>query len=285
MESMKRKGTYLLVRLLDGTGITLYENLENPNHRIKIYAVTVLYGIFTMSMFSVINRDDFYNLVTPAAYVAALTILLCGVLGLYHNKNKIRTMLELMDGYIFTYSDEHLIKVEYGWVLDEKNIVTIFVIVLTYELVGYISACFSPFISLALYGKIKTYIYPAYTPWTIDGFTSSAATYFSQLYVATFSIWGYYVNTMYMLFILIEFLRQYKRLATALATIRYRTGKHIMDTVSAGDIQVEQETKEDLLEYVNFKNSNVKQQYKDMFNEIYQQKLKQCIQHHQILTK
>lgn len=279
-----------MVAILGFTGINVKDNkpLSLPElGKISFYVLCLSYGYLGTIMFSVTNFGEFYNFVIPAAYIGALTVLMSGVLSLYFNKKKIYHLLKFMDDNVFIYPDEKSIYPKYSWLFSERNIVTKFILVMGYEITGYIFVCGSPFMGYFVNGHMKPYIYPAWTPWKVNGTTSFWVTYASQVVVVTTSLWGYYLTLTYILFILIEFIKQYKRLAEAVSTISQRAESSLVNEFGYAELnKYPKRVDQHIFQYnVNSNNSDIKREYVVMYNKRVRENIIMCVQHHQRLKK
>lgn len=289
MTKMKRQAVEIMAGLLRFTGINSEENRStslNEFKRISVYVFFLSYGYLGTTMFSIKNAGEFYNFVIPTAYIGALTVLMTGVLCLFHNKRKIFRMLKRLDDNVFIYPDENNIRPKYTWLFDEKNIIIKFTLVMCYEITGYIFVCGSPFMGYFVSGRMKPEIYPGWTPWTVNGTVTFWSTYVSQVCVVTTSLWGYYITLTYVLFIIIEFLKQYKRLVVALCTINQRAEQALLLKLNfSGDLKRPAAKYHGSFHPINFNHSDIKTEYVTLYNNLVRENIVMCLKHYQMLRK
>ncbi|XP_065199917.1 uncharacterized protein LOC135831402 [Planococcus citri] len=285
---MKRQVVEVMAALLRFTGIHSEEGKAttlNELRRISVYVFFLSYGFLGTTMFSIKNGGEFYNFVIPTAYIGALTVLMTGVLCLFHNKKRIYRMLKHLDDNVFTYSDEVNIQPKYTWLFDEKNIITKFILVMCYEITGYIFVCGSPFMGYFVTGHMKPEIYPGWTPWTVNGTVTFWMTYVSQVCVVTTSLWGYYITLTYVLFIIIEFIKQYKRLVVAVSTINLRAERSLLEKLNFSNAFNESALGDITFQRANFHHSDIKKEHIVLYNRLVRENIIMCVKHHQMLKK
>ncbi|XP_065224349.1 uncharacterized protein LOC135848377 [Planococcus citri] len=251
---MRRDLLQLVATLLTDTGVNiLHENDQWSIWRFIILFTSFLSAGLSTTAFCLINTNDFYAFANPAPYIAAATNVLNSAYLLLHYKNIISEILFEMDQNCYTYPDEHLLQIEYPWYLQESNIKLIMG-VMKYAIFNVVLMVSLPvFGELVYYGRIKTFIYPFWAPWKVDSLRSELMTFVLQFTQACSAVWLNYVVSIFLFFIVIEFMRQYQRLISAVSSLEHRT--------------LQQVVKE------------------ECFDRALRENIMHCVRHHQILHK
>lgn len=250
--------------MLNLTGINVTRDQYSLSQYLRSCAVLFLLLCTHLSLFTYayINRGEFQESIKTVAYICGSVLLLPVFLKFIHARQDLKLLIESIDQNIFTYSDEANIEVHYDWPLDERNTFKIYASVLCFQSFGFTLAGISPFIGF-MFGKKEAFmLYPGWTPWAIDDLGSFAATYIFQSLTSGCVFWLYYVAQMYIIFVVSEFLRQYRRLCRALSTIDRRIWKLLVD----GSIATSE---------------TIWAKYGDVFAN----QLCECIRHHRILAQ
>lgn len=231
-------------------------------------------------MFGITNRKYFEEAIIIAAFLGSMIIIDIAIPDTLRNKYKIRKFLKKMDKNIFTYSDEVDICVMYDEFMEDDYSWKLTTLVFCYVCFGFSLSGVSPFIGLYLTGRFKAVIYPAWYPWKEDNLVAYTVSYFVQMYTSTCVFWSYFLFQMYAIHVLIEFLRQYRRLCTALKTIGDRTERCFLKRilVDGGNISGN-------VDLINYTHSGFSDSQRKIFNDIYREKLIDCVLHHQQLLK
>lgn len=264
---MKRNSVRIICSFLDLTGINVKEGQYSSKQFFRLCTVLFLLLCTHLSLvaYAYINRSEFQESINTVAYTGSTVLLPVVVLKFVHTREGLKRLLESIDQNVFTYSDEANIEVRYDWLQDERNTLKVYGYVLCYQFFGFALAGISPIVGYVS-GNTKTFLlYPGWTPWTINGFGTFAVTYFFQSLTAGCVFWIYYLTQMYIIFVISEFLRQYRRLCRALSSIDRRTQKLLQSariSIPASEL-------------------GRKLEYGDAFAN----QLRQCARHHQLLVK
>lgn len=221
---MQRKIIQFVATLLTDTGI----NILKENDLWSTWRFVIIFGLFLTAglstcMVSITNTNNFYFFANPSPYIAAATAILGGAYFLYHYSDMIGEILHNMDANFYTYPDEHLIQIKYPWYLQENNI-NVMMKITKYAIFNVLFMVCLPILGeLAYYGRIKTFIYPCWTPWKMDSLRIELITFFLELLQCCCGIWLNYTVSIFLLIIVIEFTRQYRRLIAAVCSLESRT--------------------------------------------------------------
>lgn len=248
--------------------------------RIASCCLVHVYGMYGTFSFSYHSNDDFYNCVIPIAYGTCLIMVFFAVLFLQKYKCKVRQLLCSINDHVFTYPDEERLKMEYSGWLSEDAYGKMQFWILFYEIFGFMLATVSPFVGYFFIGELRTFIYPAYTPWKVDSAFVYILTYFFQSCVASSVFWVYYVLQIYFMFVLTEFLRQFRKLNRAVRTLNERTCCDVFTPVTGGNVADERRAQ---LKRVHFIRQEMNRSLETRYNQVYREKLIVCIKHHQKL--
>lgn len=259
---MNREPVRIMRAILDLTGINVIHRLYTRDQFLRLCTVLSLLLCTHLSLvtYAYLNRDEFQESIATVAYTGSTILLPVVVLRFVHTRHHLKLLLESIDQNVFAYSDEANIEVTYNWLLQEGNTLKVYGSVLCYQSFGFALAGISPFVGYVL-GNQKTFLlYPGWTPWKINGLGSFAVTYLYQCLTAGCVFWIYYLTQMYVIFVITEFLRQYRRLGRALSTIDRRTGSLLNRTVLEDEGRPRSE-------------------------DVFADQLRQCIRHHQLLNR
>lgn len=248
---------------MDFTGFNIKGDRYSLNQFFRLCTVLFLLLCTHLSLvtYAYINRSKFQESINTVAYTGGTILLIAVVLKFIHARQDLKFLIECIDNNMFTYSDEANIEVHYDWLLDECNTLKVYGSALCYQSFGFTLAGISPFIGYMLGNKETFLLYPGWTPWTINDFGSFAITYFYQSLTAGCVFWIYYLAQMYIIFVISEFLRQYRRLGRALSTIDRRTWKLLVGR------------------------SILESGWRPKYGDVFANQLCECIVHHQILVK
>lgn len=262
---MKRLSVRLMINLLDMTGIRLYEGTFFEKY-VRLFAISfsLCYTGFSISMYSIIHRENFNEFVITISYLFSTIFLLTTIVSLFTSKSKIRVLLERIDDNIYTYTQEKDIEVAYSWILDEKNTRKINALIFLYQLFGFALAGISPVLGYLFGIENQFMIYPAWMPLAKKGFLPYIGMLVIQLITAGSVFWGYYLLQVYVAFMVIELLRQHKRLKAALTSLSTRCELEVLRANAQQD---------------GINNPHV------WYVKLFKENLIQCIQHHQLLVK
>lgn len=182
-------------------------------------------------------------------------------------KNEMDYLLQMINVNIFTYSYENQLDVKYSWLCSEANTQKLHVSIFLSHFTGLLVSGNSLFEHFVL-KKPKSLFYPSWTPWNTDEYFMT--TFSMQIVLALCACWLMFVTQLFMIFVTIEFSRQNTRLCAALTSIQQQAE----NTVS--------------LKMTKIKGNKIKlteKQMKMLLAMEFENNLKQCIRHHQMLTK
>lgn len=246
----------------------------NTHILIFICNLPTVFGLYSTFMLSMYSINDFDTFVNPIGYFACLLITFISVFFLFLHKNENRYLLNEINRNIFEYPHEANDPIIYtGW-LSEENWKKLRIVIILTELIPYCLAGISPFTGYIITGKIQSFLYPGYIPWKINNVYEYIGTYFSQCLTATSVFMTYHIIDIYIIFVCVEFLRQYKKLKTALITLNIRS----INTI----LQLKTMNKNNGTESCFTDKAKL---YKTMYDEKYKQNLILCLKHHQKLYR
>ena len=223
-KKMRRKLLCFVTALLRDTGIEIQN--QNRNYNIWKFIISFILVSLTNFMYcciSAMNINDFYKFITPIPYIAGTTILQSGIYLIYHYRNIIGEIFQNMDNNLYVYPDEDSLQIDYSWYLQEENI-TVIMTATKLSFFGFLFLITVPTIGeIIYYGRIKTFLTPYWTPWNVDSLQKDIALFLLQYIEAICAVWFNYVTIVFLFVIIIEFVRQYRRLIVAITSLRYRT--------------------------------------------------------------
>lgn len=222
---------------------------------IRFYTIisVLIFGLFGVFMFFVMNIEEPDEAVKFAAYFCSLIVINSTIIYLFVNRSGMRKMIRKIDDNVYTYADEREIQVKYDWLLERSASAVVIVAVALGTLSGFLVAGISPLYSVYVTKIITPYVFPSWYPWRDDTTLGFLMTLGTQMAICACACWGYIAIFLILTFSAFEFMRQYKRLTVALATLRSRTEK----CVNRG------------AEY----------------DQVYRGKVIECVKHHQELNK
>ncbi len=230
--------------------------------RISVVTGLLVCTLFSLSMYGIINRRSIEESIKTVTYMNSTILMLLVNIKFLQLRKQIRIQLQKIDDNIFKYSNEREIEMTYEWFLDERHIGAIYRWILAYQVFGFALAGMAPFIGFLVGKNVSFLVYPGWTPWSTNGPFKFILTYVYQSLTASSVFWMLYLSQTFVVFVVIEFLRQNKRLRAALSTLEDRTMKQILRLSKCNP------------EYRNYQ-----------FNRIFANKLKECVRHHQELAK
>lgn len=244
---MNRKVIKLLFTLFRIMGIQL---IKEENSFLKKYYklffifFVLIYVKFSILMFIYIHRKKINESLSAIPYIVITSNLFITTITFYIKRSQIKTLLLNIDKNVFTYTFEEDILVKYDWFLDEKNISLIHRYILYSQWGGITSMTFLPVI-LYTFGELKTdVLYPAWMPWEITDTVTFLGTYYSQILLATALNWILYTTLCFIVFTVIDFMRQNKRLCHVLCIINKSKKDQILKTNNDLDTEFNSKLKE-----------------------------------------
>lgn len=263
-------------------GLNPLEESDFWQNTIRVYVCELIlgYGMYSTLLFSYYSVGDFYSFVVPVAYFVCLLLVFINVWWLHSHRAEIRDLLMQIKRNIFEYPDEsYFYNIYSGW-LSEKSYRKLRNLILLLEIFGFIFAGSSPLIGYFFVGQMRTFIYPGWISWTVDTPLKYIGTYCLQATVASTVFWVYYMTQIYISFILVEFLRQFKKLDLALISLHERTVESVRMHFASLSDDLESNNVTDIAPHV--KSSAM---YKDMYDCTFRINLITCIKHHQHLLR
>ena len=216
-------------------GLPLPHYRNNNQNRFNIWKLVTFYILLltvdiSTCMVSVTNYTDFNIFLTPAPFTAAATTLLGCMHVIYYHRKCIDEMLHQLATNVYQYPDEHLIQHiinhrKQKWFLQEDVILMIARTSKYGHWIFLIAICVPTFVELMYHHRIKTFLYPCWTPWQLDTLTVELSTVIFQAVQASGGVWFNYVLTGFIFIVVIEFVKQYERLIVAVSSLKFRTTK------------------------------------------------------------
>lgn len=183
-------------------------------------------------------------------------------------RNEMDYLLRKINMNIFTYSDENQIQVEYSWLCSESNTQKIHFCILVAHFSSFVAGVNTLFDHFVL-DEPKSFLYPCWTPWNSEEYF--IATFLMQIVLGLGPMWIMFSTQLFIVFVAIEFSRQNTRLCAALTSIHQRTENAVSMKIK------------------NFNKNNTNEQKAKLMENLmaveFENNLKQCILHHQILMK
>ena len=204
-------------------------NILHSKGSYNIWRLVLIYMLFftveiSIVMKSIVNYDNFNAFVTPAPYLATITISLGCIHIVYHYKKLIRELLYELDTNLFTNRDEYMIRAEEEkWYLRDDNIFVMIAVVRYGQYMFLVLVCVPILTELFLYRRIKTFIYPCWTPWRLNNLPREFFTFVLQVIQSSGGLWFNHVMIVLILIVVVEFVKQYRRLIAAILCLRLRT--------------------------------------------------------------
>lgn len=268
---------------LDVIGIhTDKEKILKFPKRFSIFVCILCSGTFSTAMYAALNATRSDEAIKVAAYFGGLSLLNSCIPYLWSRRQNMQTFITSVKNNVYTYTDECEIPVQYHWILQKKYSLKILLSVIVFIGFGFVVAGMSPVYGFYMTGRISP-VYPAWYPWkqtTAHGF---AMTIFTQL-VTCFVVCSCYFSIEFILvFSVVEFLRQHKKLSSAIATIRSRTDKCVAQQIllENGTTPLEDLLKE--MHFVNYKTSSFQISVRMKYNKAFGEKAIECVKHYQKL--
>lgn len=262
---MKRQLTKHLVAILSATGI----GISSENRIRQLCTKTVILFSLACCFFSEIfygidkiNTGTRHDVIFVVCFIIINFITTFGFISFQFKLKDLQELLQILDGNIFTYTDETEIAPDYKWSCKEENMKRVSLFFAGYF---FVSCFFSNVACLAGYALTRNLIliYPAKLPWD-----SAGLNYGLQMWVSVLAAWTLYTRWSFSILISFEFERQCKRMCTALETVERRSREE------AG-------VYEDGASYMSAKwNESQIRYYKILRGNIVQ-----CIRHHQAFKR
>lgn len=231
----------------------------------NVWRLVLIYMIYftveiSICMTSITNYDNFNAFVTPAPYVAAITVSLGCVHIVYNYRKLIRKMLYHLDTNLYTYQDEDTMDIQdHKWYLRNDNIFLLITIIRYGQYVFLLLVCVPIMAEVIFYHRIKTFIYPCWTPWHLDNLRIELFTFILQFVQAAGGLWFNHVMIVLILIVVVEFVKQYERLIAAVVSLKLRTSMIISQRKTNRRI--------------------------DRYDRVMRENIIHCIRHHQELYK
>lgn len=263
-------------------GLNPLEKSDFWQNTIRVYICELIlgYGMYSTLLFSYYSFGDFYSFVVPVAYFVCLLLVFINVWWLHNRRAEIHYLLMQIKKNIFEYPDESYFYNMYNGWLCEKNYQKLRNLILLLEISGFIFAGSSPLIGYFVTGQMRTFIYPGWISWTVDTPLKYIGTYCLQATVASTVFWVYYMTQVYISFILVEFLRQFKKLNEAIISLHARTVESVEMHLASQSNKLECDNCADIAPHVE-----TSAMYKDMYDRIFHTNLITCVEHHQHLLR
>lgn len=221
---MKREVIRFAARLINESGINmLNEPRRSKKWRVLILILMIFVGLLSVSMSTINNFGNFKEFIKTISWVGAATLILSKILVTIYCENALSEILHQMDRHIYIYPDEGLLNVQYEWYLEEKNIVKILHYVCVTHIVAVVMYCLPHFAEFVLFKQFRHQLYPGWTPWKLDNQTALRFTVLLQILEGISATWCLCFTLVFTIVVVLEFLRQFKRLRYAIGTLKQRT--------------------------------------------------------------
>lgn len=221
---MNRKLIQFVTSLLTNTGI----NILNSDDIYLVWRFIISFGVVSLAnilccMVTITHTDNFYDFITPIPYIAGITIQQTGIYFIFHHRQIISEMIHEMDQYFYTYPDEDSFGIEYVWYLQEENITTLMTITKLISFSVFFIMSAPIFAELLYFGRIKTILFPMWTPWKMDNLMAELSVFLIEAVEGFFGLWIHFVTMVFLVAVAIEFQRQYRRLTSAVKSLEIRS--------------------------------------------------------------
>lgn len=266
----KRKSVNVINFCLKSVGINVYQQNTPLRKFYQFSAISpTISAIIHMSLHIFVNRHNINEVIVLAAFLGASIILVASICIFSHNKNKILKLMQIMDENVYSYPNENNISSQ-----DEENCTNIIFFVLGYEFFGFSLSLLSPLMAFLITGIYEASIYPGWYP-LYEKPVLIAITNVLQFSGCISTFWLYYIIQIFITFVTMEFLRQYRRLRMILRNIPKKTRDTVLRSIKQNFWYSLSDDRS-----IDFE-CNFRQKY----NDVYQDNILHCIKHHQELWK
>ena len=268
----ERKSVKIINFFLKSVGIDVYQR-NVPLWKFYQFGTVLptVSAIIHMSLYMFINRNNIKEIVVFAAFMGASVVLVASIGTFVQNKNNILELMQMIDKNVYLYPEEthnHLFK------LDEENLSNTLILILTYEFFGFSLSLLSPLFAFLITGVYQVSVYPGWYPLFEKPILITITTIL-QLSGGIATFWLYYVIQIFITFVSIEFLRQYRHLRITLANIPSRTKDAVLRKMKQNSWYL----------FSNKLNIKFENNFEQKYNDMYQDNVLHCIKHHQQLWK
>lgn len=234
--------------------------------RLGISALLMTIGFIQYLVSALTNIDTLYGFTLPFSHALLTTNIISCLVSFLLQDTNVHLLLENIDQHIYIYSDESNIKLEYSWMEEENNMLSLFFGICSHNIL--ISACMSvsPFVQFLLMRRVEVLIYPGWIPWKIDEIAPFVCAYIINFSVIVVCTTWYSLCGIFPLYVTFEFRRQGKRLCAALLNLD----------------KVEVQKRETRFTYRLLRPNR---RPKLTYNKVLKKKICECIKHHQMLME
>lgn len=237
-------------------------------------------GTLTILMNIYINRNKLDDVILNATFIGACVVLIISSFALYYKKDVLKQLIQqLIETSCADLGSED--SQQYTlWALQEKNYIKFCFLIFVTLTFLFSLAALNPLCEFMVTGELSTYMYPAWYPWSDESVIGLTLILIFQLWTLVVTFWIYFSQLLILIFLLIEFLRQYERLRNALVTAEGRAINQMFELFSHIPLPLRGNAA-----YINYRTFRFQMCYKDAYNKFYKEEITKCIKHHQQLTK